>query len=617
MDFFLKTPKREYLILYLIAIGFLIDWFFPQYWFMLLTAASFGAYPILVNAFTSILRWQLTIDVFNLFALIFVFSTGDIHSAAFIVLMLAFTRLSKWRTSTRSKDAVEELLKHRPKTAFRENGTIVDEINIARVRKGDILTVKAGEQIPVDGTVVFGKTKVDELFITGESVPVEKNTNDEVLASTVNLTNPVKICATNVGKDTTLEKMASLMEQGYKKMSKVQKLANVFASYFFPIVLICGLGIYLVTQDLAMTAAFFLVACADDITVAIPLAITATFSQAAKKGVLIKNGKILSCISGAHAIVFNKTNTLTYGDFVLKDVYIEDGIGKDAFWQAIAVAEKYSEHPMGKTLFREALEHMIIVPNAQKYQVYKGSGVYARYGKDDVVLGNEKVLKDYSISFPRGMKKRIQEKYRDSAQTIVYVAINSIFVGYAVILDTPREEMRKSILKLKELGIGRIVMLTGDKEPSAAHIAGVLGIEEYRAELTQEEKLTYVKMLKETGKVIVIGDGINDAPTLAHADVGIAMGKGGSAIASKTADIVILNDNLAKLPFIVELTRKTSSVIYTDIGIWFATNTIGFSLVFIGIFTPALAAFYNMITNFFPILNSTRLFAERKIKDIL
>ncbi len=617
MDFFLRTPKREQLIIFLVAIGFLVDGFFPQYWFMLLTAASFGAYPTLVNAFTSILEWRLTIEVFNFFALIVVFAIGDMKSAAFIVLMLAFARLLKWRTETRSKDAVEELLKYKPKTAFRENGTVVDEIDIARVRKEDILVIKPGEQVPVDGIVVFGKTEIDESLVTGESMSVEKILNDKVLASTVNVTNLIKICATNTGKDSTLERMARLIEEGRKNKSEVQKLADVFASYFLPIVLVSGLSVYLITQNITMTVALFLVACADDIAVAIPLAITAAFGQATKRGIIIKNRKVLSSINKAHAIVFDKTGTLTYGDFVLKDIYIEDGIGKKTLRHAVAVAEKYSEHPAGKALFREAIEHMLVVPNAQKYQVYKGAGVYARYGKDDVVLGNEKVLKDHSVSFPRGMKKQIQEKYRGSAQSIIYVAINGVFVGYMVILDVPREGMRKSILKLKELGIGRIVMLTGDKESSAAHMAGALGIEEYRAELTPEEKSTYVKMLTETGKVIMVGDGINDAPALARADVGIAMGKSGGAITSETADIVILNDNLAELPFIIELARKTSSVIYTDMGIWFATNMIGFALVFVGIFTPALAAFYNMITDFFPILNSTRLFAGRKIKDIL
>lgn len=617
MDYLLKSPKREYLIFFLIAVGFVVDGLFPQYWFVLLSAASFGAYPTLVNAFTALLEWKITIEVFNFFALVVVFAVGDMRSAAFIVLMLAFARLLEWRTETKSKDAVEELLSRKPKTAFRENGTVLDEIDITRVRSGDILVVKPGDQMPVDGVVVFGKTEVNEALVTGESLPVEKLINDEVLASTVNLTEMVKIRATRVGKDSTLEKMAQLIEEGKKHKSKVQKLADVFALYFFPLVLISGLGVYLSTGDLTMTVTLFLVACADDIAVAIPLAITGALGHAAHHGIIIKNGKVLSALSKAHAIVLDKTGTLTYGDFTVQEVHIEDGIGKDAFWQAVAVAEKYSEHPVGKAMFKEALQHMLVVPNAQKYQVYKGAGVYARYGKDDVVIGSDKVFKEHTVRFPRGVKKAIAEKYKQSAQSVIYVAINKVFVGYAIVLDAPREGMRKSILKLKELGIGRIVMLTGDKESAASHMAGVLGIDEYRAELMPEEKLAYVKMLSESGKVIMVGDGINDAPALAQADVGIAMGKGGSAITSEVADIVILNDDLAQLPFIVELARRTSGVIYGDMLIWFISNFVGFACVLLGFFTPAIAAFYNFASDFLPIMNSTRLFAGRKLKDML
>lgn len=612
----LNPPKREYFIFSLVIIGFAVDILFPRYQSVLFTVALFGAYPVFLAALMAAFKRKLTIEVFNAFALLTTFVTGDMRSAAFIVLMLAFARLLEWRTETKTSNAVEDLLKQKPKDAVRESGGVIQTIPIERIRVGDIIIVKSGEQIPVDGIIVFGKTEVNEAIVTGESLPVEKIIGDEVLISTMNVSQPIKIRATRVGRDSTIEKIAQLIRVAEKNKSKEQRFADVFAGYFFPVILALGLGTYLVTRSVTMVVALFLVACADDIAVAIPLAVTAALGHAAKHGVIIKGGNVLRTIAKAKTLILDKTGTLTYGDFVIKDIFIDDGISKEDFWQAIAIAEKYSEHPIGKVLFKESLNRTSVVPNAQKYQIYKSAGVWARFGKDDIIVGNEDILKQYKISFPRGFQKKLVEKYRDTPQSIIYVAVNAIFVGYLTIADTPRAGAKESISKMKTLGIEQIVILTGDKEASTKYVAKELDIPEYHFNLKPEDKLVYIEKFAKEGPVIMIGDGVNDAPGLARADVGIAMGKGGSAIAAETADVVMLHDNLSELPGIIELGRRSSHVVYWDMGLWFVSNILGFVLVFLGL-TPALAAFYNFATDFIPILNSTRLFADRKVKDVL
>jgi heavy metal translocating P-type ATPase len=613
---FLYSPKREYLLIFLIPIAFVVDVIYPGQWFVLLTVTSFAAAPVVVQALRSLLNWNLSIDVFNTFALFVTFAVADIHSAAFIVLMLSFARLLEWRTETKTNNAVHDLLERRPKKAVRENETVISTIPIERIRKDDILIVKPGEPIPVDGVIVYGKTEVNEALVTGESLPQEKILGDEVLVSTINISQPIKIRATRIGKDSTLEKMAQLVAEAGKKKSKEQKFADVFAGYFFPIVLILGIGTYLATGNIYMTIALFLVACADDIAVAIPLAVTASLGHAAKRGVVVKGGSVLRELARTKTLVLDKTGTLTYGDFVLQDIHVEDSISKDDFWQAVAIAEKYSEHPIGKVLFRESVRRVLTIPNAQKYQVFGGAGVYAKYGKDDILIGTFDLLKEKGASFPRGFKKNIEEKFKQSSDTLVFVSINKIFVGYISITDMPRENARESLEHVRKLGVSRIVILSGDKEIPTMRVADEMNITEYYFALKPEEKLRHIERFAQDGKIIMVGDGINDAPALARADVGIAMGKGGSAIASEVADVIMLHDDLSELPHLIELGKRTSSVVYGDMGIWLATNVIGFGLVFVGM-TPALAAFYNFATDFLPIFNSTRLFADRKVKDVL
>src|SRR3989344_3528496 len=551
----LRAPMREYAIIIATSVALAVEFFYPAARPFLLAAAAAGALPTAWGAARALGRFRIDIDVFNVFALGISFAVAELRSAAFIVLMLAFARILDWYTESRATDAVHELLKLKPETAFREKGDTIEEVSADTVRAKDVLVAQQGSRIPVDGTVTFGDAFVNEAPVTGESLPVQKSPGDTILGGTLVESGMVKFRAERVGKDSTIERIAELMRQAAANKSRSEKLADRFAALFLPFVGLFGAGVYFITGDIIMTAAIFLVACADDMAGAIPLAATAAVGQAARRGIIVKGGARLDALSRVTTLVLDKTGTLTYGALSVRHAKIEPGIREDEFWHFLGITEKFSEHPAGKAVFREARARGNHTPDPDEVRSYKGSGIVAKYAGREIAAGNEELC--------------------------------------------------------RRLGITRIIMSTGDNEAVARRVAEALGLRQYRAAMKPEDKLRELEVLLKDGPVAMVGDGVNDAPALARADVGIAMGGGGTAVAVEAADVGILTDDLSRLPEAIELGRRTLSVIKGDIVIWALSNVLGFTLVLTGIAGPALAAFYNFATDFFPLLNSARLFRKR------
>lgn len=608
-DFF-QAPKREYGIIASIAIFFGMSFFFDGASYVLWIIAVLGSIPVVLESLSSIRQKKITIDTFNLFALVVSFFTTDVKSASFIVLMLAFARLLDWRTSTRTHNAVAELLRLKPLTAIREKNGLQEEIQADEIEQGDILIVKSGSRLPADGVIVHGAACINEAPVTGESVPVDKVVGDTVISATLNESGLIKIRATHVGKNSTIERMAELIRQATAHKSKNEKLADKFAGVFLPFIIILGIIAYAVTRNLQMTAALFLIACADDMAVAIPLAVTAAIGQAAKRGVIIKGGQWLDALGRVGTVVLDKTGTLTYGTFAIRAVLKDPSFSDETFWKAVGLAEKYSEHPIGRALFHHAMTVCPSIPDPDETRVTRGVGVDARLGDMRVSVGNEGVLSCISKDERQNVQERLAQEVSRYRATASIVLINEKFAGIISVADIPRPEAKESIALLKQMGVGTL-MFTGDNEEIAQDVAGQLDIHEYRARMKPEDKLDQLARISVEKKVAMIGDGINDAPALARADVGIAMG-GGTHVSVESADIIILNDNLSRIPEMILLGRRTTSIITLDIAIWLVTNGIGFVLVFAGIATPALAAFYNFVTDFIPLINSSRLFAAEK-----
>lgn len=599
-----KRPDREYMLIGLISAAFVIDFTVPGTAWLLAFVAFLGVIPTLISAARAVIKIKISIDVFNTFAILISYATGEWRSAGFIALMLTFARLLEWFTETRTQDAMTELLKLKPLEAIREQNGQIEEIPVGAVRLDDILLVKPASRVPVDGVVVFGTSYVNEASVTGESALVEKIVGDPVISSTLVESGLLKIRATRVGMDSTIERMAALMREASLNKSRSERLADRFATIFLPLVGLLGLGTYLLTKNLGMTAALFLVACADDMSVAIPLSMTASLGYAAKRGVIIKGGEWLDVLARIKTVILDKTGTLTYGTLAIEKAELTAGVDETAFWQSVAVAEKFSEHPVGKAMYREAIKHVKDAPDPDAFRVEKGKGVWARHGKDEIAIGNEKLAEEIGSAIPTSFK--------ESASSF-YVFLNGTCVGNIFVADLPRPEAKASLRKLQASGARKVLMLTGDNEQTAAKIAKALGITDFKASMSPEDKLRFLEEeLRNDGTVAMVGDGINDAPALARSDVGIAMGGGGTAVAAEAANVVILTDNLSRLPEMIELGQRTRSVIYGDMAIWFVSNLIGFALVFTGIAGPALAAFYNFATDFLPLMNSSRLFRGRK-----
>ncbi|MBI2036864.1 MAG: cation-translocating P-type ATPase [Candidatus Liptonbacteria bacterium] len=607
----LRAPVREYAIIVTTSAALALEFFYPAARPFLLTAALAGALPTAWGAARALQRFRIDIDVFNVFALGISFGVAELKSAAFIVLMLAFARLLDWHTESRATNAVEELLKLKPESAFREKGDTIEEIPADAVRAKDILVAQQGSRIPVDGTVLFGEAFVNEAPVTGESLPVQKSPGDAILGGTLVESGMVKFRAERVGKDSMIERIAELMRQAAANKSRSEKLADRFAALFLPFVGLFGAGVYFVTGDITMTAAIFLVACADDMAVAIPLASTAALGQAARRGIIVKGGARLDALSKVTTLVLDKTGTLTYGALSVRHAKIAPGLRENEFWHLLGIAEKFSEHPAGKAVFREARARGNHTPDPDEVRAYKGSGIAAKYAGREIAAGNEELCRELGITVDEEVRKELAAEREEYGQTVLLVYFDRKFAGMVTVTDVPRAEAKESLVKLQRLGITRIIMFTGDNEAVARRVADALGLRQYRAAMKPEDKLRELEVLLKDGPVAMVGDGVNDAPALARADVGIAMGGGGSAVAVEAADVVILTDDLSRLPEAIELGRRTLSVIKGDIVIWALSNAVGFALVLAGIAGPALAAFYNFATDFFPLLNSARLFRRR------
>lgn len=609
---YLNQPKREFILAIILFTSILFSYIFEYYsisnyiYPIIFFVSIIGSIPIISVSLKFIYRRKITIEVFNLFALLVAFFLASPLAAIWIELMLTFASYLEWKTKERASGAIKELLSLAPDFAHKEiNNTYID-IKRSEIVVGDILLVKAGEKIPTDGTIIFGECTVDESSFTGESVPVEKSLNNEVYEATTINKGVIKVKVTKVGSDTVLGRMVVLMRSALSNKSTIHKFADRFAEFFLPFSAIVAIVIYLLTHNPIMVASFLLVVCADDVAVAIPLAIEASLGKAAKRGVIIKGGINLEKLSKIKTVIFDKTGTLTYGKFSVDFVNLKNDSQSEQFWRCVAIAEKFSEHPIGKEIYKHAINIIGEVDNPDKVEVLTGVGIKVKKGDSVIVIGNKVAM---NISNVEIVEKT--NNLNTSGKTILYVSLNDTYIGTIYVSDTVKIEAKDVVAELHKNGI-HTVILTGDQKDIANDIGNKIGIKEIRSGLFPEEKLNAIAEFSKHGGVVMVGDGVNDAPALAKSDVGIAMGKLGAAVSVEAADIIIQTDNLSRIPEVIELAKQTRTVIRNNIIIWLFSNIIGTILVITNIFGITLAAFYNFISDFFPLINSARLFRNKR-----
>lgn len=502
------------------------------------------------------------------------------ESAATIITLITLGKYLESVTKGKTSEAIKKLMGLTPKTAIIvRNGKEV-EISIDEVEVGDIVIAKPGERLAVDGEVIEGNTSVDESMLTGESIPVEKNLGDKVIGASINKNGLIKYKATKVGKDTALAQIIKLVEEAQGTKAPIAKLADIIAGYFVPVVIalaIAGsLAWYLSGETAVFSLTIFIsvlvIACPCALGLATPTAIMVGTGKGAEHGVLIKSGVALETTHKIQTIVFDKTGTITEGHPKVTDIISADKIDKDYLLQLAASAEKGSEHPLGEAIVKEAEIKNLEVKKLEDFKAIPGEGIVVKIDGKDILLGNKKLMEKNNITIDA--MEQNSHQLAKAGKTPMYISMNGDIAGIIAVADTVKDNSKKAIDKLHKMGI-EVAMITGDNKRTAEAIAKQVGIDRVLAEVLPQDKANEVKKIQSEGrKVAMVGDGINDAPALAQADIGIAIGSG-TDVAIESADIVLMRSDLMDVPTAIQLSKKTIKNIKENLFWAFGYNTLG------------------------------------------
>ena len=571
-----------------------------------LIAAVIGTSFIAFSAATSLLEGVFGVDVLATVAVVVSMAVGEYLAASVVAIMLGGGEILEDFASNRASNAIQKLIAQSPKTAIVIRDGKEVEVNIEDVKVGDVVIVKPGGKIPVDGLVLNGQATVNQSSITGESMPAEKSKNDNVYSGTIVQLGALEIRTTAVGEQNTYGKIIHMVEEAEKNRAPIERTADKYAKYFTPVILALGIGVYALTQDLLRLSAVFVIACPCALVLATPTAIAASIGNSARKGILIRNGESLEKLSNVDSLVLDKTGTITRGSLQVVDVVGFNGHSTSEVMKSAATAEKLSEHPVAQAIMSKAQEMGIEIEDAKCFKVHPGLGVQVECEGDNITVGNERMLKNHSFSLSSEGKSYLEKRAR--LGTTVFVAKDDSVIGAIALSDTLREDVKGALDKTKIHGLTRTVMLTGDTEQIAKSIGEQIGVDEVRFDLMPSDKADYVKELRAKGHhVAMVGDGINDAPALASSDVGIAMGLKGTDVAIETAGIVLATDDLNRIPKLFRISRATIGIIKINIAIAMAVNVLGIALSMYGILPPLLASIVHEGNALVSLLNSLRL----------
>jgi Cd2+/Zn2+-exporting ATPase len=476
---------------------------------------------------------------------------------------------------------------------------------VSQIKPGDTVRVRPGDNIPVDGDVVKGLSSVNEATITGESLPADKVPGMQVFAGTNNLTGALDITVTKAGKDTTLGKVQSLILQAEHTKIPIMRIIDRYVKWYTPTVLmIAGIALFF-TGNINIAITILVIGCPCALILATPSAMVAAISAAARLGILVKNVADLEEAGKITAMVFDKTGTVTTGRLYVTKLTPANGVEPSTLLSLAASAEKMSKHPAARALLEVAKQANLVLPDADNFQETPGKGVIAKVAGSRVIVGRESFLKENKVNMSNVSSPSLHEEQGFST---LYVALDANCVGWVGLQDKTRPEAKEAVKDLFALGIKRVTMLTGDRDEVAGRVAAELGCTDYKAHCLPQDKLAIVEKIKKDGyTVLVVGDGINDAPALAAGDLGIAMGAAGSDVAINSASIALLSDDLKRLPALVRLSRRTRFVINSNLAFGVSFIIVGWSFALTGLIVPTLAAFLHFAGSLIVVFNSARL----------
>jgi heavy metal translocating P-type ATPase len=572
-----------------------------------LAATLFGGYTRFISGFRDIYRRKITVNVFVTVALIATMAVGQFLSAALIVFIMATVGAFESYTLDKTKKNIRNLLDFAPKTATVRRGAEEVTIPAADVQIGDIVVIRPGERIPVDGTVVSGSSSVNQAPITGESIPVEKAPGSEVFGATMNETGHLEVRTTRVGEDTTLARIVHLVEGAQGTRAPIQGIADRFTTWFLPAVIVIGIIGYLLSGQVLVFVSILLVACPCAFAIATPTAVTAGISNLARRGILIKGGNYMEQTGKIDTLLVDKTGTFTLGTPKVVEVIPLPGYREDEVILSAATGEKFSEHPLAHAILVAAGARNIPVPDPDEFKSETGMGITAHSGPHTLFIGKPEFLETKGVSLNDTVLGIIANQTR-LGRTVILVARDSMVVGLISIADEIRPGTAEAVAALKQMGVKNITMLTGDNATVAEAVSTAIGIDGYQANLLPEQKLDVVGALQEKGQLVgMIGDGINDAPALAKADVGIAMGASGTDVAIETADVTLMKDDLWQVVDFLWMSKKVLRRIKINIGLSMVYNAIGLLLGVQAFLTPITATIYQEAGCISVVLSSTLL----------
>lgn len=587
-----------------VAVAIVASWLgfwkgFTSFDVISLVATLLGGYPIFREAFTALISRRMTMELSMTIALGAALAIGEFFTALVIVLFVLIAEVLENLTVSRGRGAIKDLLELLPQNATVRREGQVQEVRTIEIQEGDTVIIKPGSRIPVDGVVISGNSFVDQSTITGESIPVEKVKGLEVYAGTINQSGLIEVRPVKLGRDTAFGKIVEAVEQAEKSRAPIQKTADRLAGYLVYFALICAIFTFFITKDMRSTISVIIVAGACGIAAGTPLAILGAIGRAARNGAIVKGGLYMEILSVIDTVALDKTGTLTFGNPEVTNVYPCNGATAETVLEAAAIAERSSEHVLGKAILKKTSEMSLSIAEPERFEYIPGKGVICSLNGEEIIVGNRALLVEKHFD--------IDEITTTSSSTSeVLVARNGRFLGAIQISDVLRPEAVEAVSRLREMGI-RTLLLTGDARAIAHAVGNELGVDEIYAELLPDQKLNKVKsLILEGRKVAMVGDGINDAPALMQASVGVAIGSG-TDVARESSNVLLIGNDLLKFVELLRIAKRCRRIIMTNFAGTLLVDGVGVGLAAFGLLSPLLAAFIHVFSELVFILNSASL----------
>jgi len=583
-------------------------------------AVTVSGIPLLYNAMWALIYnkgiMKITSALLISIAMIAAIFIGELFAAGQVAFIMAIGAILEDKTIQRARKGIKKLINLAPTQGRVISGSDEIMMQIEDIKKGDILRILPGEAIPVDGEIVSGDTSVDQAIITGESLPIDKTVGDSVFCGTINRFGSIDIRATKLGEDSSLQKLIRLVEEAEENKAPIQRIVDKWAVWLVPLALLIAIVAYIITHNIFMAVTIMIVFCPCALALATPTSIMAAIGQATKYGVIIKSGEALEQMGKVDIVAFDKTGTLTHGNLVVSDVHsFETDMSEKDLMTLAASVESHSEHPLGKAIVAYAREQSMNLQSVDNFKMTPGKGVSAQITQENrphVLCGNNSFLHENDVSITNEMLSRL-ERFRLQGKATILVSYDGICIGIIALSDTLRDTAKSMVEELREKQTDA-VLLTGDNKQTADYFAKQVGIKSIHAQLLPAQKVEEIRKLQNSGHhVCMIGDGVNDAPALKTANVGVAMGTMGSDIAIEAADIALMSDDIAKIPYLKRLSNATVKMIFTNITISIVFNITAIILSILGVLNPVTGALAHNAGSIAVVLNAALLYDRKYI----